>query len=177
MWWVISGFGSRMPLCTCSISRGKSRFTDAWFALMVMPLFTTFPIGTRVSVGPYTPTLETIIHAIDDDDPSRPEEPGASGRHDAYWTGPENHDGVPGLDAAHLGRLISRWHHVGEHHGVVRVHVSRDDRGAHIGIRDADVFRLSAVVAARCVRVAEDATNSGGLGVGLVAVPIQPLPA
>src|SRR3712207_7614412 len=27
---------------------------------MVMPLFPTFPIGTRVSVGPYTPTMERM---------------------------------------------------------------------------------------------------------------------
>jgi hypothetical protein len=42
------------------MSRGKRRFTEAWFARMVRPLFTTFPIGTWVPTGPYTPTMETI---------------------------------------------------------------------------------------------------------------------
>src|SRR5690606_39951736 len=27
---------------------------------MVIPLFSTLPIGTRLSVGPYTPTIDTI---------------------------------------------------------------------------------------------------------------------
>jgi dihydrofolate reductase len=57
---VIMAFGSRTPFCTCSISRGSSLFTEAWFARMVMPLLTTFPIGTWVPTGPYTPTMETI---------------------------------------------------------------------------------------------------------------------
>src|ERR671910_2397574 len=119
--------------------------------------------------------LETVIHAIDHDDSSRPEEPGAPGRHDAYRAGSEDHDSVTGLDTAHLCRLIARWHHVGEHHRVVRVHAFRNDRGTYISIRDADVLRLSAIVAARGVRVAEDAAYRGGLGVGFVAIAVQSL--
>jgi hypothetical protein len=42
------------------MSRGNRRFTEAWFARMVRPLFTTLPIGTWVPTGPYTPTMETI---------------------------------------------------------------------------------------------------------------------
>src|SRR4028118_657569 len=58
--WVIIAFGFKTPLCTCSMSRGNSLLTEAWFARMVRPLFTTFPIGTWVPTGPYTPTMETM---------------------------------------------------------------------------------------------------------------------
>ena len=86
---------------------------------------------------------------------------------------PENDHRVPLLDASHLGGLVAGRHHVGEHHGVVRVHAFGDHRGTHIGVGHADVFRLSAVVAARRVRVAEDAADRRGLGVGLVAVAVH----
>ena len=72
---------------------------------------------------------------------------------DAYRPGPEDHD------------------------GVVRIHTRRDDRRPDVGVRDADIFRLPPVVTARCVRIAEDAADRRGLRVGLVAVPIQSLPA
>src|SRR5215213_11962168 len=117
--------------------------------------------------------LETVIHTIYHDDPSRTEEPGAPRCHDAHRTGSEDNDGVTWLNAAHLGRLISRWHHVGEQHRVVRVHAVRNDRGTHIGIRDADILRLSSIVAARGMRIAENATYRGSLGIGLVAVTVQ----
>ena len=82
---------------------------------------------------------------------------------------------VSRLNTAHFGRLISCWHHVGEHHRVVQVHAFRNDRRTHISVRDADVFRLSAIVAARGMRIAEDATYRGSLGVGFMAIPIQSL--
>ncbi len=117
--------------------------------------------------------LEAVVHLIDHDDPPRAEEPGAPGRHDAHRAGPEHHDRVAGLDAAHLGGLVPGRHHVGEHHGIVRVHPFRDDRRAHVGIGHAHVFRLPPVVAARGVRVAEDAADRRGLGIGLVAVAVK----
>ena len=39
--------------------RGSKRFTDVWLPRMVMPLFIKFPMGTRLSVGPYTSTIDT----------------------------------------------------------------------------------------------------------------------
>ena len=56
---VINPFGFNLPAITCSINLGSKRFTDAWLARMVKPLFTTLPIGTIASIGPYTPTIET----------------------------------------------------------------------------------------------------------------------
>src|SRR5215208_7321129 len=82
----------------------------------------------------------------------------------------------PGWIPPHLGCLKSCWHHVGEEYRVVRVHAFRNERGTHVGVRDADVLCLPTVVAACGVRIAEDATHRGGLGVGLVAIAVQTLP-
>ena len=117
--------------------------------------------------------VQAVIQLINHDDPPCPEEPGASGRHDAHRAGPEHHHRVAGLNAAHLGGLIAGRHDVGQHHRIVRVHAFRNDRRPDIGIGNADIFRLSSVVAARRMRIAENAADRRGLGVGFMAVPIQ----
>ena len=117
--------------------------------------------------------LEAVVDVVDDDDPPRAEEPGAPRRHDADRAGAEDHDGVAVLDAAHLGGLVAGRHHVGQQHRVVRVHPFGDDRRADVGVGDAHILRLPAVVAARGVRIAEDAADRGGLGIGFVAIAVQ----
>jgi hypothetical protein len=57
---VINAFGLSTPLCTCAIKRGNSRFTEAWFARIVRPLFTTLPIGMSV--------IDWAVNADDRDD-------------------------------------------------------------------------------------------------------------
>lgn len=51
--------GLSRPAGTYSMRRGSKRFTDVWLPRMVMPLFIKFPMGTRLSVGPYTSTIDT----------------------------------------------------------------------------------------------------------------------
>src|SRR5690606_7100134 len=58
MRWVMTARGEMCPARMCSISRGRWRFTLAWFMRRVRPLFTALPIGIMLKVGPYTPTIE-----------------------------------------------------------------------------------------------------------------------
>ena len=51
--------GLSRPACTYSMRRGSKRSTDVWLPRMIMPLFIMFPMGTRLSVGPYTSTIDT----------------------------------------------------------------------------------------------------------------------
>jgi hypothetical protein len=49
---VMISLGFRRPAWMCSISRGRWRFTLAWFMRSVRPLFSALPIGTALKVGP-----------------------------------------------------------------------------------------------------------------------------
>lgn len=110
---------------------------------------------------------------VNHDDAPRSEEPSASGRHNTDRAGSENYDCVAPLNAAHLCRLIAGRHYVREHHRIVQVHAFGDNRRADVRVRHADVLRLSAVVAARRVRIAEDAAHRRSFGIGFVAVAVK----
>ncbi len=99
------------------------------------------------AVGVLFGELQPVVQMINDDDAPGAKQPGAAGSHNPDGSGPKHDHGIAFLNAPLFGRLVARGGHIGQHDSIFNVHPFRNYGRAHIGIGNAHVFGLSAVVA------------------------------
>src|ERR1700761_3015737 len=100
---------------------------------------------------------------VDDDDLARTLNRCGEGGHEADRSAAEDHDGVAGLNAGEASGVPASWKYVGEHYVVVLLffRVFGEFQAVEIGVRNAQVFGLAAVVRAHASETIGCACCSG----------------